>query len=371
METGIIEAGGNDLAKYPWLADAKPASPNSFFEETMQAANIETLVEKAMSRINIALKSEFNTNLENVKTEAQLYIIILSICKLTNNPKLYHKIALSIAKRTEQFLLDSLTEHIKLRDKAMHEFVLQILRRDLKMAVEHRPIFDDCENCKNIIEFEKKNALRHGEEWQPKLAYLLRVPEYLKRSVKFHSKDWKLVNQVVHGGYVSLSEKELIRFARDEIEELLVNRIASLQLPMNKMPFQIIESAELLSEQYNIQFSTASFVPQKYPPCIQHVLDLFSKGENVPHTARILFVSYMNKLGKPADEIADMFKNAPDYKESVTNYQVNFIVDKGYSPNNCDKLKNLGWCFEDSGCAGIRNPLAYGRKSQQEEHDNV
>ena len=43
-----------------------------------------------------------------------------------------------------------------------------------------------------------------------------------------------------------------------------------------------------------------------------------NKGDNLPHSARVMLATYMLAIGKPLDEIVFMFENAPDFNEKIT-----------------------------------------------------
>jgi DNA primase large subunit len=103
------------------------------------------------------------------------------------------------------------------------------------------------------------------------------------------------------------------------------------------------------------------------PPCVKHALDVMDKGENLPHSARLMLATYMLAVGKPVDEIVAMFQNAPDFNEKITRYQVEHLAGtKGsrtkYSVPSCEKLRNENLCFATQDCAGIINPIQFGRK---------
>ena len=86
-----------------------------------------------------------------------------------------------------------------------------------------------------------------------------------------------------------------------------------------------------------------------------------NKGDNLPHSARVMLATYMLAIGKPFDEIVLMFENAPDFNEKITRYQVEHLAGmKGshtkYSVPSCDKIRNENLCF----CDG---PMRYTDKS--------
>ncbi|HEY1247768.1 MAG TPA: hypothetical protein VGE97_02150, partial [Nitrososphaera sp.] len=105
----------------------------------------------------------------------------------------------------------------------------------------------------------------------------------------------------------------------------------------------------------------------KYPPCIEHAIDAMSRGENLPHSARVMLATFMIATKKPIDEIVLMFENAPDFNEKITRYQVEHLAGmKGgrtkYSVPSCDKLRTENLCFATVECDGLINPIQFGRR---------
>ena len=73
--------------------------------------------------------------------------------------------------------------------------------------------------------------------------------------------------------------------------------------------------------------------------------------------------------GQSVQQIAPLFKNAPDYNERVTLYQLNHLAGTSgagtqYSCPSCEKLKTQNLCFATSECDNIINPLQFGRKKK-------
>jgi DNA primase large subunit len=105
----------------------------------------------------------------------------------------------------------------------------------------------------------------------------------------------------------------------------------------------------------------------EYPPCIKHALEVLNKGENLPHSGRFMLATYLLNKGQTIEEIAPLFKNAPDYNEKTTLYQLkhlsgNFGSGTKYSCPSCEKLKSENLCYIIPECNNIINPLQFGRK---------
>lgn len=112
-------------------------------------------------------------------------------------------------------------------------------------------------------------------------------------------------------------------------------------------------------------FTIINVSPENYPPCVRAALNMLEKGENVPHYGRFLMTTYLLAVGKSVDDIMALFPKAPDFKQSITKYQVEHIAGlKGgrtrYSVPSCSTLQTHSFCFKDPvKCYEITRPTQY------------
>ena len=101
-----------------------------------------------------------------------------------------------------------------------------------------------------------------------------------------------------------------------------------------------------------------------HPPCIEALLKKAKEGKNLGHYERLALALYLVNIRMPEDEIVEIFKTLPNFKEKITRYHINYIKEKGYSMYACDKMKELKLCVAE---CGIKHPLEwhYGRKNQK------
>jgi DNA primase large subunit len=197
--------------------------------------------------------------------------------------------------------------------------------------------------------------------------FKVKVSDYLVRSSRFHEQEWKMINRLVHGGFVYLDADETVRLVRSELAALISDRVHAMSLPA--LPQSIKEKADALRSELVPRYEYRTHAVTDYPPCVKHALEVMNRGENLPHSARLMLATYMLAIGKPVDEIVEMFKNAPDFNERITRYQVEHLAgSKGnrtkYSVPSCDKLRTQNLCFATQDCAGIINPVQFGRKKK-------
>ena len=115
------------------------------------------------------------------------------------------------------------------------------------------------------------------------------------------------------------------------------------------------------------KFSSGTVVSTEYPPCIKHGIEVLEKGENLPHSGRFMLATFLLSRGQSVEQIAPLFKNAPDFNEKVTLYQLNHLAGTSgsgtkYSCPSCEKLKSQNLCFAIPECDNIVNPLQFGKK---------
>ncbi|WP_440059159.1 hypothetical protein ACSU1N_05065 [Thermogladius sp. 4427co] len=109
-------------------------------------------------------------------------------------------------------------------------------------------------------------------------------------------------------------------------------------------------------------FGKGVLIEEAFPPCIKRVLDRLRAGENLSHPERFLIATFLINIGMDIDAIVDLFRNAPDFNERITRYQVEHLAGlrgkkQKYLPYNCDKLKSLSICPIAENCQGD-NPLS-------------
>lgn len=197
-------------------------------------------------------------------------------------------------------------------------------------------------------------------------AFRIGVVDYVRRAVNFHKQEWKLLNRIVQDGKVYVSKTDLIRLIREEIHALILQRLKATNVP--KLPLEldsIVRNLVQLTPPPRTSLSTLKISPENYPPCLKEALRLLEKGENVPHYGRFLMATYLLAVGKTVEEIMSIFPKSPDFKKSVTQYQVEHIAGmKGgrtkYSVPSCKTLQTHSFCFKDpTKCFEISSPLQY------------
>ena len=129
---------------------------------------------------------------------------------------------------------------------------------------------------------------------------------------------------------------------------------------LEKIVDELISISKKLTPTYTITTG-------EYPPCIKHAIDVLEKGENLPHSGRFMLATFLLSRGQTVQQIAPLFKNAPDYNPRVTLYQLNHLAGTSgssttYACPSCEKLKTQDLCFITKECDNIINPSQFGKK---------
>ena len=114
------------------------------------------------------------------------------------------------------------------------------------------------------------------------------------------------------------------------------------------------------------KFEVKTEESKEFPPCIKHAIEVLEKGENLPHSGRFMLATFLLNKGQTVEQIAPLFKNAPDYNPKVTIYQLNQLSGTSgtteYKCPSCEKVLIQDLCFPVPACDNIINPLQFGRK---------
>ncbi len=335
----MLNLGTDEMAKYPFLAEAGKYLKDKGFtlDQFGTDPDLMPIIEKAYHRIEKASTGKIYhselENLEQLDVEVFSFLIAVVLLKLSGMNTLIKRFSLAEARRAEKFLEKDLADF---SDKTKEQLAVRIIK-DLFSV----------------------NVQKHKE------FFVIPVSDYLKHAVYFHEKEWKLVNRRIENGKVFLTSHESVRLIRKELDSYINSKIQEVSTPsMIDALKKPVEKLRLLSK----KFSVPTIVSTEYPPCIKHAIDELNKGENLSHSGRFMLGTYLLSIGQTVSQIAPLFKNAPDYNEKVTLYQLNHLAGNSgsgteYKCPSCEKVKSKDLCFATSDCDGIINPLQFKKKT--------
>jgi DNA primase large subunit len=339
----MIALGQDEIAKYPFLADAGQYLKDQGFslEQFGTDPDLKQLIDKAYDRILVAADGKiYKSDLigDHVSKEAALprevfsFLLAIVLLKLCGMHTLIKRFALAEARRAEKYLERDLSN---ISDESKKELAIKVI--------------DDLFS----VQIEKQDDY-----------FVIPISDYLKHSINFHEREWKLINRHVEKGLVFLTPHETVRLIRKELGTYINSKIINAKTPTMIPGFEdSVNKLALLSK----KFATFTVTTGEYPPCIKHAIETLEKGENLPHSGRFMLATFLLSKGQSVQQIAPLFKNAPDYNPRVTLYQLNHLAGTSgsgtqYSCPSCEKLKTQSLCFATSECDNIINPLQFGKK---------
>lgn len=327
-----------DLARYPFLNEAGQYMRETGFDiEEINRPEMESILSRATKRLETELlKGKYDESLEKYEVEILTFLISIMIIKATNMDNLIKKHSLFEARRAEKFLIQDLRAKTGENKKLL---LLKIFQELFKLKVEMT---------------ESNNLFK------------IKIFDYIERSLEFHELEWKLINRMIDKGFVFLNVDEIVRIIRSELSLLIYSRTKTINV--DSLPEKIKQKAEQIKLKIPHD-DTRKFTIKEYPPCIIHAMDLLSKGENLPHSARVMLAAYLIAIGKGVEEIISIFSKAPDFNAKITTYQIEHLAGirgsgKKYLVPSCYKLQNENLCFRTIDCKGISNPIQF-KKVQQ------
>lgn len=195
---------------------------------------------------------------------------------------------------------------------------------------------------------------------------------------------WRLPNCDINDGWVTLfdegdkypSNRKLARLLRERIkEEIKIEAIEKMEKMDESLLIRLAEPVGMIRGL--VASKTAETIAligageQDWPPCMRKAIGELSQGVNLNHFGRVFLASIARCIGIPQEATVDFFRNAPDFSEATTSYQVNHVYEREYTPSGCSKLKVNHNCAvqagDDSLCdqPWMDHPLKYIRAKQR------
>ena len=334
----MLNLGPDEMAKYPFLAEAGQYLKDKGFslEQFGTDPDLKPILDKAYNRIEIATTGKIYrteiVRLEDLDLEVFSFLLAVILLKLSGMNTLIRRFSLAEARRAEKYLEKDLGD---LSNKTKEELATRIIKELFSITVQKKDDF-----------------------------FIIPISDYLKHSVSFHEREWKLINRRIEKGMVILSSHETVRLIRKELDGYIATKIRSTGTPSMIEPLKKpVEKLVSLAKKFSVPTVTTT----EYPPCIKHAINVLDRGENLPHSGRFMLATYLLGVGQTVEQIAPLFKNAPDYNEKVTMYQLNHLKGSSgsgteYKCPSCERVKSKDLCFATSDCDGIINPLQFKKK---------
>lgn len=187
---------------------------------------------------------------------------------------------------------------------------------------------------------------------------------------------WKLVNQPLSGGRVSLAREQVVRLAEEALKNRLLDELDELERPGRALHDALgreLNEIQTLVSAHRARFApeaTGPLRPEAFPPCMQAIWTGIKNHVNVPHMGRFAIVSFLHTLGMTSEDILRFFASVPDFDVNKSRYQIEHITGQigatQYTPPSCSTMQTYGICpleERDDICLRlIHHPLSYYRK---------
>ncbi|HEY4674376.1 MAG TPA: hypothetical protein VIH03_09435 [Nitrososphaerales archaeon] len=333
-----VELDAETLAKYPFLHETGDYIRRLQFDisELTKPENAR-VVQRAKERVLEAIKkAKVSKETANIEIEILSFPLALVFVRAAGLEHLMSRYAFAEAMRVESFLEREKTSTVALI-------------------------------------FYRVTGISPEFLYTKSFEFKIPVTEFLRRATYFHTPEWKLVNRIVDNGYVYVKKLELVRLIREEIKNLIHNRLHTLSSFKTPQEFRpIIEELVKSSPTPIDAGEEITVTPDKYPPCLVRALELLQTGQNVPHYGRFLMATFLLSIGKSVNDIVQLYPKVPDFNEKITRYQVEHIAGlRGgrtrYKVPSCRTLATHNFCFRTQACGTIINPLQFARQKPQEK----
>jgi DNA primase large subunit len=265
-------------------------------------------------------------------------------------------------------------EHVCTRKYARAEAATAYQRFSAELAddTELRSVEGDRLDRQALLaEFDLVGDVREVPE-----GYMVDVGAYLSTAADQWGDEWRLVNRELTDGEVPLGEDELLVLCRQAVRQR-VEAGLPLDVPdavADELDDEVAHVRELLAE-LDLTRDIDTVVPDRFPPCMKHLLDQVQKGEHLAHHSRFAIASFLTSIGMTTEEIVELFQVNPGFGEEQTRYQVDHIrgdtSPTEYSPPSCATMQSYGDCVNmDDRCETISHPMAYYEKALDEAEED-
>jgi len=334
-----------EAAKYPFIRGAGEVAEKYglSFEDLTKPEN-RAIINRAIIRVNDSLvRSMTISNVDNVPEEVISFAVAMMYVMRIGDKWLAKKFAYAESLRAWDFLQqESKNRLIYLADAQFGWDVKSTTPEEMESEKEYSGILCD---------------------------YKIYFANYLDGAKNFHEAEWKLVNRLVNNGYVYVTRKNLARLMRSMVNDVILNKLSlkvdvSLPQELEERVPNILEVMERTRPKPNDVYPE-QIIESRFPPCIRYLLSKLRAGTNLSHNERFLLTTFLLKIGMDVDDVIDLYDVSPDFKRSITKYQVEFLRGKDeeikYAPPKCDNIRSQGMCKKDGSCRWF-HPLSYYEK---------
>jgi DNA primase large subunit len=224
---------------------------------------------------------------------------------------------------------------------------------------------------KTVLNIEAVDDRRLSDEF----SYKVHLAQYLRLIRELIGPEWRLVNRMVHRGYVYLTEAEVVRLFRQLVYQRLSSTENVPKITIKQLPAKLQEAAEdIVKELVKLRSSYEPVtVPASgdWPPCMEAIR---ARVAEASHKELFSLTAFLVNRGYAVEQILSMLAERPDFNEKIARYQVEHIAGlRGsrtrYRPPSCQTMRSLGLCVEDGRLCPkwIKNPLEFRKPKDRQK----
>jgi len=331
----------SDLAKYPFSSEAREYIESLHIKvEELEGEEYSLILERAERRVEESLLyGSVNHQWTNSDVEILSFPVSIILVMAVHDNFLNRRYALGEARRAYNLLRSEQKE--KIFDVACGTF-----NWDLRSTLDSLS----------------------GQAFD----FTLDFKNFLKNSIAFQDRKWKLVNRTIIKGHIYVTREEVARLLQEEVQKQLQERLSQpMRIELPESLEQRTDRLRKLLDKRKKTIKTYEFPTEitigAFPPCIKNLYENASSGKHLSHIGRFALTSFLLNAGLSVDKIIGLFTESSDFNERMTKYQVEHIAGRRgggtkYSPPNCSTLKTHDLCRSPNEiCKSIRHPLSYYR----------
>jgi DNA primase large subunit len=323
------------LSIYPFLPEAAlhVKNLNLDIKEISTSPIFGNIIQKSITDITSAIQGELKReHIDDLReSESQLlsYPITRILLSCIDNPHLTQRYAVAESKTASKNLKQETNTQIKTIAEAL----------DLHPKIE-------------------KNG------------FSITFTEYVQTAHTIKELKWKLTNQHINKGWLTLNKDDIIRLLEEKIKKRVLHNMP-LSIPedlcKNLQPHtQEIKTILSKTQKHTYNLETGPLNKEYFPPCITHAIENLQAGINLAHSARFALTSFLLTIGMDTEEVTELFNVSPDFDVEKTRYQIEHIAGSSgttYTPPSCATMITFGNCIgKNRLCQKISHPIGYYRK---------
>jgi len=342
-------------ARYPFLDAAREAVEAAAVDlgelvAREDAAGVERAVERVRSALNEGRIGEAH---RSARVELLSYPVARVLVSLVDQRVLTQAYARAEAATAHDRFVAEITEDTQLRSTGGERLTLDRLLREFDLGGTVREARDG-----------------GGDD-------RVDVGAYLRLSTRFDDDEWALTNRAVADGTVPVSEAELLALLRGAVE----GRVAAglpLSVP-NPVAAALADEVAAIREalaDLEVTVDVDAVVPERFPPCVAHLVERLREGESLPDHSRFALASFLASVGADGDDAVALCGVVDTDEGERLRRQVAAVSGAEgptmYAPPSCETMVAYGDCVnKDDLCAEIAHPLSYyERRLSEGEYDD-